>query len=278
MSWVGRFALFAAVVVGWIVFSFTGRAFSLPPTSLSTISLLQQDSPMTSLLTVLVAMVVSALAGTALAGWVRPQAGLFAATMGMAVLSLRGGRLRETLLVAQGPRAYQQLLIELFCLIAMLIFVDRMIALMRPSKLLVNEELADGFTTPATGLAARLTALLAAVGIMAVLMLILCQTDEKAQALASVGIAGFLASLAGHQLSPVRPVWWFLAAPLLVGCTGYALAFLGQYPGWEIGQNRGLFAALSRPLPLDYVSLGVASSLAGYWFSRAVHANSDSEE
>ena len=39
-----------------------------------------------------------------------------------------------------------------------------------------------------------------------------------------------------------------------------------------IGLSRGsLLAPLSRPLPLDYASVGPAGALIGYWMSRRWH-------
>ena len=103
--------------------------------------------------------------------------------------------------------------------------------------------------------------------VMIVLMMLLSQSDTKAQALASVGLSSYLASLAAHHFVPTRPSAWFWAGPLLVGLIGYISQYIA--PGdWMIGDARGFFGSLARPLPLDYASLGTAGAILGYWTSR----------
>jgi len=47
--------------------------------------------------------------------------------------------------------------------------------------------------------------------------------------------------------------------------------------GIEVGRTSGYFAALARPLPLDYASVGVAGSLMGYWISSRWHHRAGGE-
>jgi hypothetical protein len=103
--------------------------------------------------------------------------------------------------------------------------------------------------------------------VMIVLMLIMAQTDKKAQAIWSVALSAFLAAWGTHSIFPARPSAWFWFAPLIVGLIGYALALAGgnNLPGGAVG---GLMPALARPLPLDYASVGVAGAIFGYWTSQ----------
>jgi hypothetical protein len=68
------------------------------------------------------------------------------------------------------------------------------------------------------------------------------------------------------------PSAWYLAAPMVVGMVGYLLAFaLVRATDLAIGRpgnSGGVLAALARPLPLDYASVGTAGALAGYWIRR----------
>ena len=57
--------------------------------------------------------------------------------------------------------------------------------------------------------------------------------------------------------------------PLLTGVIGYALAAMGQVSNLNIGLPTGTVAALARPLPLDYASVGIAGAILGYWMSTA---------
>ena len=42
----------------------------------------------------------------------------------------------------------------------------------------------------------------------------------------------------------------------------------GGWSLWKAGRGAGALAALGRPLPLDYASLGPAGAILGYWISR----------
>ena len=114
----------------------------------------------------------------------------------------------------------------------------------------------------------RLLALAINVIIVTLLMMLLAATDRKVQVLAAVAISSFLGTLAAYFVVPTRPSFWFWSAPIVVGVVGYALQYLGNPAGWQIGEVHGTFAALARPLPLDYASTGVAASIVGYWMSR----------
>ena len=59
---------------------------------------------------------------------------------------------------------------------------------------------------------------------------------------------------------------------VIVGVFGYLFAYLAFCSTdpitWKSGTGGGTLAALARPLPLDYASLGTAGALVGYWTSR----------
>jgi hypothetical protein len=99
-------------------------------------------------------------------------------------------------------------------------------------------------------------------------MMFLCQSEAKNQCLASVGIASFLATVVAYKYAPVRPSIWFWSGPLIVGLIGYIAAALGQDSNLAIGSPAGTFAALARPLPIDYASVGPAASMLAYWMMR----------
>ena len=115
----------------------------------------------------------------------------------------------------------------------------------------------------------NLTATISQTVITAVIIMILCQSETKNQCLASVGIASMLGSIMAYKYAATRPSFWYWAGPLLAGFVGYALAALGQDANLNIGSPTGLFAALARPLPVDYASVGVAGAIFGYWVSSA---------
>lgn len=71
-----------------------------------------------------------------------------------------------------------------------------------------------------------------------------------------------------YKYSPVPSSIWYWAGPLMVGLVGYLLVFTGQDPQLVVGNPSGTFAALARPLPMDYASVGPAGALLGYWMMR----------
>jgi hypothetical protein len=58
---------------------------------------------------------------------------------------------------------------------------------------------------------------------------------------------------------------WFWCGPFVVGLIGYIMAASGQDSSLAIGSPTGFFAALARPLPIDYASMGPAGAIIGYW-------------
>jgi hypothetical protein len=111
---------------------------------------------------------------------------------------------------------------------------------------------------------------LQAVGLQAVLMaigvMIFVQSDSKQGVLVGVLVASFIGTgLAEYWFKDERAGAWFWAGPLLLGVVGYVL---NQFTAADViaaGQLRGTFAALARPLPLDYAGMGTVGALLGYW-------------
>src|SRR5207253_3133553 len=83
-------------------------------------SLLGQPSPLIALVAALLAVVIGVVAGSAICGSVRHDAGLFCAAVGLAALSFRAGPMRATLLSATGPAVYLWLAVELLILFGIL--------------------------------------------------------------------------------------------------------------------------------------------------------------
>jgi hypothetical protein len=105
--------------------------------------------------------------------------------------------------------------------------------------------------------------------VMALGVLLLCQSDIKRCALAAV----FLAALAGTGIAEYwfkddRAVPWYWVGPLAVGAVGYLMNyFTGSADGVQNGYLTGAFASLARPVPLDYASAGMAGAIVGAWIA-----------
>jgi hypothetical protein len=116
------------------------------------------------------------------------------------------------------------------------------------------------------GLDEKLLAMFTQASVMMALMILLCRSDAKTQSLASVGFSSAVAAAVAVQLVKVRSAFWLWIGPLAVAVFGYAFASI-HGEGWQVGVLHGPLAALARPLPLDYVSMGPAGAILGYWMS-----------
>jgi hypothetical protein len=232
-------------------------------------ALLQQDAAVVAIGVVAVALIAGAALAASFASRVHFEGGLFCACVGLAVVSIRLGSTNFALFAASGRGVYFSFAAELLLLFAMVGIAWFILRLwMRLGWLAAEPQLAHDEPEPTTE--QKLLACAAQAVLMVLLMMIFSQSDVKAQALASVGISCYLAALGACYFIPVRPSLWFLVGPLAVGLFGY----VGQYftaSDWMIGDPSGFFAPLSRPMPIDYASLGCAGALMGYWTAHRWH-------
>jgi hypothetical protein len=260
-----RIALAIAVGINCLIFAAASQYFELPILPGFDGSIICQPSPVSAFAVVAVTLAVATLVGTVLAGAVRFEAGLFAAAFGLMAFSLRCGTMQSVLLEAGGNEGvFVRLAVEL--LILGLCLGGMWTVLWRLARAVHGR-----FSTPRekdSGLLNSLTATIAQTIATGVFMFLLCQSEAKYQALASVGVASWLGSMIAYKCAPARPSIWYWIGPLLVGLIGYVLAATGQDTNLDIGSPAGTFAALARPLPVDYASLGTAGAILGYWMMR----------
>ncbi len=228
-------------------------------------SILCQPSAILIMITAAVVLVACVLMTSFFANVVHFEAGLFCAAIGMLALSIRGGSMRYVLMESTGSGIFLKLAVELAFLFVVMGAGWMTLTRLRDMKMIRGEP--HGEDDPDDLPAQGAMALGVQIVIMIILMLLLAQTDKKAQVVWSVAISSCLAAMAAHSLFPSRPSTWYWTTPLIVGVVGYLLAWSGgnMLPGGAVG---GVAPALARPLPLDYASVGVAGSLMGYWVSR----------
>lgn len=258
---INRTLLGAGALACMLLFWAASRQFGIPATPGYAASLLQQPSPGVAIVITLLTFVACVFVGTTFAARVHRDAGLFCACIGLAVLSARGGPMRYVLFDGGGKSVYLMLAGEVVVLGAMLaaawIAIDRFVA-RREQDDEPNPTEQSYFTTVVQVL------------LMIALMSLLAQSDSKAQATCAVAASALVATLVANWFAPVNASPWLWAGPLVVGLIGYVSCYFR--PGAiEVGRTGGYFAALARPLPLDYASLGVAASMVGYWMSRGWH-------
>lgn len=272
-----RLLLLAGLVVSVAVFRFASSEFRVPAHPGFGGSLLAEASPVVSLAVVAAALLASVLLSTLLAGSIRFDAGFFCATLGMAAVSCRGGTMGDVLRQAAptgSASIFIRLAVELVVLYAIIAAAWSLLWGLRKNGNLKGDEFRDGVEDTDEPVWLKVCAMGMQAGVMALLVLLLAQTDSKVQVLAAVGIASYVGALASHYMYPISPSPWLWAGPLAVGVAGYVLAYFGLTPGdelWMTGQLTLKLAPLARPLPLDYATAGPAGAILGYWMSRRWH-------
>lgn len=226
-------------------------------------SLLASSSPVIGMICLTLGMLLALFVGSLLLGKMRYEAGLFAACIGLAALSNRGGAVTSLLRTVGSPRVYVTLLMETVMLLGVMGLAWQLLALLCRRGWLPPEPLAAENDRRATILTGLVAATVQAT-ITGLLLILLVQTDSKKQVTASVVIASLVGAVISHQFFSMRPSPVFWIGPFLVGIFGYAWAI--RSPGnWMIGTPAN---ALAAPTPLDYASLGTAGAIFGYWISR----------
>jgi hypothetical protein len=212
-----------------------------------------------------------AIIGTVLASTIRFNSGLVTAALALAALSVRGGSGRHTLLTGESlvgsPQLFQKFFLELAVLSALLGACWWLLRQMHGSGAIQDREGpapldTDGSVTAETsGLVVQLLITIAGI-------LVLARSEAKQQVMASVLMASFAGAAISHAFSPTsaRGLYWCM--PLLVGLIGYGMAYTNPPVGVATADLKGAFAALVRPLPLDYASMGPAGAILGHWMSR----------
>ena len=274
-----RLALLASIILAMIAFWWMGEWSGFPRYQGHNASLLLQPLAMAKVLAVIVCTALLVTVGTLIAGRVRYDAGWACAALGLYAMRLRGGPI-DSAIADRSPDVFLTLAIELAVLGAILggawgvlhVLRERGSAFKSLRRVLELPEararLADRKAAAET-LDQKILAAVMSAALMAVLMLILCRTGERAQVFFAVGVSAYVAVWATHAFIPSRPGIWFWSGPIICGIAGYLWAWMNTSPAQlAIGEPGGFLAALARPLPLDYASIGVAAALWRYVQSR----------
>jgi len=264
-----RFSVTLGCAISVFITLWLARTLHVPTTPHSAGILMQQPAWPIAIGLACVALIGCTILTSVIAGHVHFEGGLFCACFGLAALSYRLGPTRFALFNSSSPSIYVSMAFELIVLFVAVTIVWLIVRAGANAGWLAAEPMSDPAETDEP-LDQRILATAAQVLLTILLMMLLSQTDNKVQALASIGIASWIAALAAHHFVPTRPSAWFWVGPLIVGLIGY----VGQYfspSDWMIGDARGFFAPMARPMPLDYASMGVAGALLGYWTSLHWH-------
>jgi hypothetical protein len=260
-----RVLLFAGTIICGAMFWWLGQRLHFPY-RLSA-SLMQQPAVAVLLMALAVVFFAATLVGITIAGTVRFDAGIFCACLGMTVLSLRGGTMRDVLFQASDRNVFWKLAVEAGVL-GLIIWCAWQLQWMFFRRGWLKEDSdRDGVIVSEDAIDQKALAFCAQLVVSTVLLLLLGQSDQKRQVLAAVGFSSFIGTIAAYFAAPTQPSVWYWIGPIVVAIIGY-LAAMVTPAGLEIGDPRGPLANLIRPLPLDYASIGTAGSILGYWMSR----------
>jgi hypothetical protein len=233
-------------------------------------SLFLQPSIVSTLLVIAVLLATGVLIGTVVAGMIRFNAGLLISTLALAAFSIRGGSSRSTLFAGLStvgsPQLFLRFMIETIVLTLLVGLCWTVLRALHAAGTLKDRE-GSPTLTPAES-AHETSGILIQLIITALGILLLAQSDAKQQVLAAVFIASFAGSAISHTTFSTGPRSWYWLPPLVVGMAGYLIAYVTPPAGVATADLRGLTAALARPLPLDYASMGPAGAILGHWMSR----------
>lgn len=253
--------------------------------------------------------VVVSLLGTVIAGPRLPESGLFAASIGLVGLALRGGSMQTVLAYCAGTeeagRKALMVRMEFDVVLWAALLIASWLAVSLAWRWLWGEQPAEPVETPAPAPSKgskKAQAVQSSGGSRAawpgwavttvlglfIIWITVARTPvamvARGQVIASVAGGLFLAAMAARYFTGVDDVRGYLLAPLVIGAVGYLLGYLQADMGWT-REGSGAYALLSttpphalvRPLPLEYLAAGVAGSIAGYWYGCKVELVAEQE-
>lgn len=261
-----RILLTIGSVACYALFWWLSRQFDVPDEPGYGVSLLLGQSVFGALVMVLAGLVLAVILGTVIAGRVRYDAGLFCAGLGLMAVTIRGGTLVDVLHDRPMASTYLVLALEAIILWALVAVASWVIRRLRGIWFLRDPHLPLEIDVDrvdwAWTTAHHVVALVMQVVVMGLVVMLLCQSADKAQALVSVFVGAMIGTmLAGNYYAEIRRPAYACAGPAVVAVIGYLWAYFSP-GGLAIGHTGH---ALARPLPLDYLSAGSAGAILGAW-------------
>ena len=244
---------------------------------------------------------VAAVLGTTIAGRRLPEAGVFAAGVGLATLALRGGSM-EVLLAydTTGRRALMMAMARDCLLWTALMAVTWIVNALVWRWLWTDQPAGDGAASspapteprakkpaakPARSRggwadwpALAITAVIGAVVIWMTIARTPVAVIARGQVIASIAAGLYLGAMAARYFTGIEDARWFVLAVPAVALVGYLLGYINGDMSWAQNSGYKFYAllattpphSLARPLPLEYLAVGVPAALAGFWSGQRV--------
>jgi hypothetical protein len=272
-SFVGKVIFCGSLVVSLLLMWWIARLFSIPSQTGFSASILQQSYWILLLPVIFISMALVMLVSAVLSSPIRSDTPVMCTALACGVISLRGGTMQQTLFYASGPAIFLTLALE-----TAILFGGLALAWLLLRQIRVRTAIKPPSATPLDPASwdEKALAFFTHASVMMALMILLCRSDTKDQSLVCVGLSSAIAAAIAVQLVNIRDSFWLWMGPLAVAVFGYLISYFHP-EGWQAGMLHGPLAALSRPLPLDYLSAGPAGAITGYWFSTAA-PEADEEE
>jgi hypothetical protein len=255
-------AVAACISMSW----FGSRAAGVPWYESFQMSLFQQPSVLWTLGVIGLLALLGVIVGQLIAGGIRREAGFVVGLLGLVGLSVRGGTIQSVYQAAESAAIFRALALEL-CLYAVLATI-----LWIGLSWFVGSSLAPAFlrceqASKRSPLPVVACSVLCQSVALLLMMYVLGRSGAKGQAIGSVALASLVSTMAVRGLFPLPNSAIYWPAPLLVGVIGY-LANGFDPSGLETARLSGNFASLGQALPLDYLAVGPAAAVIGYWLSQ----------
>ncbi len=253
----------------------------------------------------LVLTVVASAVGSAISGPRLPEAGMFAAAVGLAGLSLHGGSAETLLVYVGGPDVTGRRSLMFFMAVDALLWAALM-AVAWSATLIVSRWLwgpppvsvpvppakknvsvkADSVVEMIGGgtLALAITTVFSLFFIWMTIARTPVAIIARGQVIASVFFGLYLGAMLARYFTGLDQVRYYMIAPLIVALIGFVLGYLQVNMSWADGALADYAKlattpphALARPLPIEYVAVGLAGTITGFWSGEKVEHVAEQE-
>lgn len=286
--------LTAVCALAMALFASVGWTIARPADPFAAVSLLLESRAWPAVLASAVALgAVAAAVATVVVGPVMPEAGSLAAALGLATMSTRGGTMTEVLMY-HGTSAGDRRLLAPILITETFLWLTVVGAAWLVSGIVRGWLNGQSAVAPAAGSSRRwarmrealvhlrdgvlgmvVSAVLACVFISATISRSPESEIQRGQVFFAVG-AGFL--VAGAIVKQIWPrgaaCWYGLGVPL-AAALGYGWAILSPLASGVSDYYARLATTppndLFRPLPIEYVGVGVAGAILGHWLGQRMH-------
>lgn len=246
---------------------------------------------------------VAGAIGTVLVPRRLAEGGLFVAAIGLAGMALKGGSMQEVLgymLAAPEAAARRSLMarmaLDSLLWTTVLAAAWVTVALVR-RWLWADEQLYNPIpvsgqrNAPPRAPAARSQAgwpALVVTGLIAVFFIWLTvartpvATIARGQVIASVAAGFYLGAMGARYFTRYDQAHWYLLAVPAGALLGFLVAYLNSGMGWAplpfVDLKTTPPHELARPLPIEYLAVGVAGALAGFWSGERIEEATEQEK